>query len=124
LQISSLTQKHACGKSLQHDEEVKVAREDAVRQSLLDLQQRHPEAVAIFAHELATSAAVASNDAADATAKAAADAGTLRMVDDVLECSVDSDMAGCCTEQVPCSSNSLCHVLLLIDSVDLTVLGV
>ena len=86
-QIASLKQKLAGGSALLPDQETKVAREDAVRQSLLDLQQQHPEAAAAAASFTSTPKADTPN------------AGG-RMVQDALECAVDEDMAGACTQQV------------------------
>lgn len=97
-QIASLKQKLAGGSALLPDQETKVAREDAVRQSLLDLQQQHPEAAAAVASFTSTPKAE--------TPKAGG-----CMVPDVLECAVDEDMAGACTQQVcdisQCSPRSL-----------------
>ncbi len=74
------------------DQEIKVSREDAVRQSLLDLQQQHPEHAATFS-SLMTMHKVD-------TPKAAALPQSGSFVEDVLECPVDSDMAGACMQQV------------------------
>jgi hypothetical protein len=103
-QIISLKQKLAGGATLLPDQETKVAREDAVRLSLLDLQQQHPEAAAAVASFTSVLKAE--------TPKAAAVSKSGRMVQDVLECPVDEDMAGACTQQVcdhilQCSPRSL-----------------
>ena len=48
-QISSLKTKQTGGAVLLPDQQVKVSREDEVRQALLNLQQQHPEDAAAFA---------------------------------------------------------------------------
>jgi hypothetical protein len=84
LQISSLKLKQSGGHSLEPDQEVKIAREDALLQSLRTLQEQHPEEAAAFASKSAPKTAPVSGS----------------IVPDVLECPVDDDMAGACKQQV------------------------
>jgi hypothetical protein len=91
-QITSLKQKQAGGAALLPDQEVKIAREDAIRQSLHHLQQHHPE-------EAASLASVISH-LKPALSKECAPPVDGRFVQDVRECAVDDDMAGACTQQV------------------------
>ena len=100
-QISSLKQKQGSGGVLLPDQEVKVARESAVLQSLHDLQLKHPDAAASFASLMS----------AHKSDSPKAGAGPLRgsFADDVLESPVDSDMAGACAQQVQRSHKNVKH---------------
>ena len=94
LQISSLKLKQAGGHSLEPDQEVKIAREDAVLQSLRTLQEQHPEEAAAFASKSAPKTATSSSGSAEPAPVSGS------IVPDVLECPVDDDMAGACKQQV------------------------
>ena len=95
LQISSLKLKQSGGHSLQPDQEVKIAREDAVLQSLRTLQEQHLEEAAAFA---ASKSAPKTATSSSGSAEPAPVSGSI--VPDVLECPVDDDMAGACKQQV------------------------